>query len=235
MITAQHLPGCLNVEADYESRNVKDSSEWKLKVSVFRKICTKLGNPTRDLFASRVSKQLPRYVLWKIDLYSIARDAFQINCGQELNYAFPPILFDWTDTTKVQRDQATMIMITPAWQSQAWFQKVWEMCVEHPITLPQNLNLLTNPTGERHPLILKQDLEISSMGNFRKQMETEGISRKAAKLISESRRDGTRANYESAWRKWSDWYNRRQIDSFKCDFKLYLKGTHFRGWIGQNV
>jgi len=41
----------------------------------------KVGESTRNLFASRVSKQLPRYVSWKIDPYSIARDAFQINWG----------------------------------------------------------------------------------------------------------------------------------------------------------
>jgi len=37
-ITAEYLPGILNVEADAQSRSVKDSSEWKLKTEIFQKL-----------------------------------------------------------------------------------------------------------------------------------------------------------------------------------------------------
>jgi len=33
-ITAEYLPGSLNVNADWESRNARDSLEWKLKPQV---------------------------------------------------------------------------------------------------------------------------------------------------------------------------------------------------------
>ena len=35
MITVGYLPGCLNCQADCESRNQKDSTEWKLCTPVF--------------------------------------------------------------------------------------------------------------------------------------------------------------------------------------------------------
>ena len=38
-ITAEYLPGLLNVEADTQSRTVKDASEWKLNPRIFQKIC----------------------------------------------------------------------------------------------------------------------------------------------------------------------------------------------------
>ena len=37
ILTAEDLPGVLNVEADFESRNVKDSNEWMLKRELFQK------------------------------------------------------------------------------------------------------------------------------------------------------------------------------------------------------
>ena len=37
ILTAEDLPGVLNVEADFESRNVKDSNEWMLKRELLQK------------------------------------------------------------------------------------------------------------------------------------------------------------------------------------------------------
>ena len=57
-ITAQWIPSHLNTIADWESRNVRDSAEWKLCPRVFQSICQKWGHPEIDLFASRVLHQL---------------------------------------------------------------------------------------------------------------------------------------------------------------------------------
>ena len=75
-MSAEYLPRALNVHADWESRNVNENSEWKLDVSVFQEIVTHMGQPTLDLFASRLCHQLPRYIAWKPDQGSIATDAF---------------------------------------------------------------------------------------------------------------------------------------------------------------
>ena len=69
-ITAEYLPGSMNVEADRESRQTRDSSEWKLNPTIFMKLCQVRGTPEVDLFASRVSHQLPHYISWKIDPFS---------------------------------------------------------------------------------------------------------------------------------------------------------------------
>ena len=47
-ITAEYLPNFLDVTANLESRNTKDSSEWKLCPTIFQQ---KLGLPEIDLFA----------------------------------------------------------------------------------------------------------------------------------------------------------------------------------------
>ena len=61
-ITAEYLPGALNEEANFQSRAVRNSSEWKLDSKVFQTICRKWEVPDIDLFASRISHQVPTYI-----------------------------------------------------------------------------------------------------------------------------------------------------------------------------
>ena len=76
-ITAEWIPSHLNTIADWESRNVKDTAEWKLCPKVFRAICQTMEQPTVDLFASRISHQLKTYFSWKADPDCLAVDTFR--------------------------------------------------------------------------------------------------------------------------------------------------------------
>ena len=58
-ITAEYLPGAFNKEAYMQSRTVKDSSKWKLNLVVFQNFCKFWWTPDIDLFASRVSHEVP--------------------------------------------------------------------------------------------------------------------------------------------------------------------------------
>ena len=76
MISAQHVPGKLNTIADSESRVFNDSSEWKIDpqtISPFLKGCK------IDLFASRLSTQLPQYVSWRPDPEALHADALTMD------------------------------------------------------------------------------------------------------------------------------------------------------------
>ena len=48
-MTAAYLPSSLNVEADWQSRNSRDPSEWKLCPKVFQQVCQSRGTPKVDL------------------------------------------------------------------------------------------------------------------------------------------------------------------------------------------
>ena len=58
----------LNVEADWQSRNSREASEWKLWPKVFQELCQRRGMPKIDLFVSRLSHQLPQYFASKLTL-----------------------------------------------------------------------------------------------------------------------------------------------------------------------
>ena len=78
-LKASHLPGSLNEKADEETRIMKDRSDLMLCPKIFRTIQTQFGPLGIDLFASRLSKQLPMYVSWRPDPEAIQTNAFSMN------------------------------------------------------------------------------------------------------------------------------------------------------------
>ena len=54
-LTAAHVPGTKNVEADREFRVFSDNKEWMIRPDIFRKITDNWGEPSTDLFASRLN------------------------------------------------------------------------------------------------------------------------------------------------------------------------------------
>ena len=59
-VSAAHIPGKNNIEADQQSRILQDATEWKLHPELSQKIVDKFGKPDIDLFASRINRQLKR-------------------------------------------------------------------------------------------------------------------------------------------------------------------------------
>ena len=63
-LSAAHIPGVLNTEADEESRKVNTDTEWKLDCEVLETTLKELNfSPTIDLFASRLNAQYERCVV----------------------------------------------------------------------------------------------------------------------------------------------------------------------------
>lgn len=60
-LTASYIPGVLNLEADFESRNFSDNTEWGLNPKIFEKIVKTWGLPDIDLFASRLNYKVDTY------------------------------------------------------------------------------------------------------------------------------------------------------------------------------
>lgn len=89
-IHAEHLPGKLNTRADWESRHVNDSSDWRLRRDIFLQLEAKWGPFSIDLFASRMNAQLPVYCSWRPDPAALSVDALTIPWRDQFGYLFPP-------------------------------------------------------------------------------------------------------------------------------------------------
>ena len=75
-LSASHIPETVSIEADSQSRVLEDATEWKLNLAVFQKIVKKIGKPEIDLFASKINKQLERYVSQHPEPHVMAINAF---------------------------------------------------------------------------------------------------------------------------------------------------------------
>ena len=161
-LTAEYIPTKLNVAADFQSRNVEDSSEWKLHPEVFRGLCQVMGRPQVDLFASRTSHQLNPYMSLKADPNCQAVDALQQNWAHLFPYAFPPFNLIGKVLKKVQDQRINMILIAPLWVSQPWYPLLLEMAIQEPILIQWGEDVLLNPKGASHPLVLNGSLQLTA-------------------------------------------------------------------------
>ena len=162
-ITAEHLPGNLNCEANWKSCHQKDSSEWKLRPLIFSKICQKLGKrPEIDLFVLRLSNQLPSYYSCKPDPNSLGTDALQQNWYHKSLYAFSPFALIHKELKKVEEEKvSSLIIVTPTWQTQSWYPELLRLSVRNPIILLLKDDLLKGPQNQHHPLIQNRTIQLA--------------------------------------------------------------------------
>jgi hypothetical protein len=159
-LTAAHLPGALNTEADAASRNIaKYDKEWQLAPEVFQYIQHKLGSNQVDLFASRVNSQLPKYVAWQPDPGAIAIDAFTLNWRDFNSYIFPPFSCLGKVVQKMRQDGGRGTIVAPVWPTQHWHSALLSMTTEQPLLLRHHQLLrLPHRPGATHPLLPKLKL-----------------------------------------------------------------------------
>ena len=118
-VTAAHIPGRENVEADRESRT-KGHTEWELPDDVFQYISDFLGAPVVDLFASRLAHKLNVYYSWLPDPGASAIDALSLPWPNDY-YAFPPFSIVLKVVQKALAEGAEGIVVTPQWHAQPWY------------------------------------------------------------------------------------------------------------------
>ena len=186
-ITARHIPGVLNVEADLASREFNPHTEWMLDKTIFKKITVCFFVPEIDLFASRFNHQVPLYMSPDPDPGSMAFDTFKFrqSFGRWKSFIHPPVVLLSRIIQKVRQDKATTLLVAPNWPRQPWYLKLCQMLIDHPLQLPIKESLLTLPfrPGMTHPLW--RSLR-HSMANIRKRYRTAGLSSEVIKILLSS-------------------------------------------------
>jgi hypothetical protein len=146
VLSAQHIPGHLNVLADLLSRRHQViNTEWSLSPQVATRIWKVWGQPHVDLFATPANAKLPLFVCPYQDPAALDTDAFSLSWTGMWVYAFPPFPLLNEVLQKMSREPCDMILIAPAWPSQSWFHRLLELSVDHPRSLPSHPRLLKQP------------------------------------------------------------------------------------------
>ena len=152
VLSAEHVPGTENEQADKLSRVFASPLEWKLNPGIVQTIFLKMGRPLIDLFASAANNQLQVYCSRLQDPQAYQTDALRMNWDNTFGYAFPPISLIHLVLDRIERYRCTVILIAPRWPRKAWYPRLLEMSVQAPIMLPQRPDLLTQNRGRlQHP------------------------------------------------------------------------------------
>ena len=159
-VSAVHIPGTENIEADRQSRIFDEHTEWSLEDTTFNQICKTFFTPSIDLFASRLNHKVDSYVSWHPDPGALAVDAFSQNWANHLFYAFPPFSLITRVLQKVREDHAEGIVVVPLWPTQPWYPVIMTMLVRKPCLLPKSPHLLylKHQPKMQHPLHKKLQL-----------------------------------------------------------------------------
>lgn len=159
-VSATHLSGSLNCQADFSSRNFSDSTEWMLKKEIFKRICDQFFVPDIDLFASRLNYQVEKFVSWFPEPGCYKSDAFSFSWEMFIPYIFPPFNLIGKVLNKIVEDSVSKaILIVPHWPSQAWFPILLSMLISHPVRIPRHKDILVLPhNGQSHPMARRLSL-----------------------------------------------------------------------------
>ena len=152
-LQAEFLPGVENEVADWESRHMRDKSSWMLDRNIFLLINATFGPLNVDLFADRTNNQLDVYMSWFPDPGAVATNAFLHPWMGENAYAFPPFCLIGQCIAKLRAEKCEIVLVTPGWQTQAWYPHLMSMSIQNPLLLPTTDNLLTSPIEGVHPLV----------------------------------------------------------------------------------
>lgn len=130
---AFHIAGIKNSIADKCSRDTS-FSEYYLNKDIFLHLLSQIKfSPSLDLFASRLSAQLPNYVSRFHDPFSRAINAFSFKWPDDI-YVFPPINLVTKVVDKFIRDNVdNALLITPAWQGLVSLPKIMTLLIDYPI------------------------------------------------------------------------------------------------------
>ena len=212
MVSAEHLPGRLNVGANQESRAKGDSSDWRLNPTVFQNLMSQLGPCQVDLFASRLNAQLESYMSWKPDPGAIATDALSLPWTDLRGYVFPPFSLIGRCLSKIQHEKVPeLILIAPVWPIQPWYPVLKASVFQKAILLPPHPKPSAECVG-RTPsqgYLTLATWPVSGLTSRTREFQ----SRHQPSFKIASWRKNTEAAYSCSWRKWQQWCSHHGFES----------------------
>jgi len=203
---------------------VQSSAEWQLRKDIFQCLMREAHQCDVDLFATCLNHQLPQYVSWRPDPFCPGDKPY---ADTWKGYAFPPFVLISKILRKV-REEKTILLIAPVWESQVWYPTLLSMLVDYPILLPTHSDLLTDHFRPASPISDGRSTSVSRMDIIWRGYSPEGISGEAAELLLSGWSKGTNTAYQSTWKKWISWCMQRQVDPRLSILGLPSKPLHYR-------
>ena len=151
-LSAAHIRGVDNEEADSLSRVANVDTEWSLFPSVFGRLASVFGSPKVDMFASRINSKLESYFSWHPDPSALITDAFTVCWADFYGYAFPPFRLLGRVLRKIIKDKATVLVVMPLWPTKPWFTLALSLLIATPRLISKGSLYLPQDPQCRHRL-----------------------------------------------------------------------------------
>uniref|UniRef100_A0A2A4J4H2 Reverse transcriptase domain-containing protein n=1 Tax=Heliothis virescens TaxID=7102 RepID=A0A2A4J4H2_HELVI len=159
-IRIEHIPGQYNVISDHLSRG-KSLPDWHLSNKMQETIFKKWGTPEIDLFATRESAVVEKYVTQFPCQQSEFVNAFTRTWNYNLAWIFPPPPLIPRILQHINQCQGTFILIVPRWENVFWRPIIKKRSLDRPFTI-RNLceHLIDIRTNQPPPKV--QDLSLEA-------------------------------------------------------------------------
>ena len=132
-LDARYLPGQSNVLADLSRRDQVIGTEWSLHPRVASALLHAWGSPSLDLFAMRLSVNLPLIS----DPQAVFEDAFRHPWDNLDVYAFSPFpLVERVVAHVRETPNLSMTLVAPLWPEKEWFVDLLFLLTQPPLALP---------------------------------------------------------------------------------------------------
>lgn len=150
---SSHIAGKENFIADAFSRKNRSRHEYYFSQTTFNNLMKLIPfELVTDIFASKFSNKLPKYVSLYADQSASHINAFSFSWPDNI-YLFPPINLVSKVVNKIIADEVNLaLLITPAWASVISLPIIMSMLISNPIFIPSSFLLGSIPT--LHPFNL---------------------------------------------------------------------------------
>ncbi len=146
-LRAVHVPGILNLAADFLSRQKLRPGEWMLNRQMVSQIWDLFGKAEVDLFASQESSQCPLWFSLSFPT-TLGIDAFAHPWPNVSLYVFLPIKLIPAVLCRVKVSGARLLLIAPFWPFQTWFSELTPLLYRSPWEIPIRRDLLSQLQGK---------------------------------------------------------------------------------------
>ena len=173
-----------------------------------------------DLFASRLTAQLPQYVSWRPDPAAFHIDALTLHWKSLMGYAPPPPL--QSNSSSSQQGDSRQCRSGSCGSNLASSAEV-----AHPIESSSQQPCVTSTQSTPHAGSLRSKQGTSDVpspssdrvSNLQQYYQTEGFPGQVTKLLLSATRSSTRKAYQSAWSRWSRWCAKGNLSCFSPTLK----------------
>lgn len=143
-----------NENLAYEGSRINNiDTEWELSGYAYNTLCKEFGNPSIDLFATRINRKCERYCSWERDPDALSINSLTISWKDEFWYAFPPFSLILKVLKKIKEEGSTGILIVPLWSIQPWYPEFKHLPISKMVTFKPSTKLLLSPCRKvTHPL-----------------------------------------------------------------------------------